>query len=106
MQTTSQLRRFHEPTEACFGITALALAGVLVISGCSASTGTSDGDEKPLTVGVLLPLTGSLAALGNEMYNGYKVAQAMINESGGINGQKSSTKLVMLRLLRCTLSRW
>ena len=41
-----------------------------------------------LKVGVVLPLTGNLSALGNEMNNGYLVAQELFNEAGGVNGRE------------------
>ncbi|WP_164737287.1 ABC transporter substrate-binding protein [Georgenia sp. SYP-B2076] len=73
-------------------------AGItLALAACSSSTGDRPGGgesgEDPITVGVLLPLTGSLSALGNEMYNGYKVAQAIINEQGGIDGRPIEFKV-------------
>ena len=41
-----------------------------------------------IRIGVLYPLTGSLALLGNENLDGAKVAMEMINEAGGISGKK------------------
>ena len=41
-----------------------------------------------IRVGVLYPLTGSLALLGNENLDGARIALDMINESGGILGKK------------------
>lgn len=66
----------------------LLLAGSLVA--CSSDSGGTGGGggEDTLTVGVLLPLTGSLSALGNEMNNGYLIAQDLFNEAGGANGKK------------------
>ncbi|WP_164737289.1 ABC transporter substrate-binding protein [Georgenia sp. SYP-B2076] len=70
----------------------------LILSACSgngagATDGNGGGDADAITVGVLLPLTGNLAALGNEMYNGYKVAQEIINEQGGIDGRPIEFKV-------------
>lgn len=73
------------------------LALVLLLVGCAAPSAPSSGsggasgegaggDE--LRIGVLLPLTGSLASLGNEMNNGYEIARQLINERGGINGRQ------------------
>lgn len=41
-----------------------------------------------IRIGVLYPLTGTLALLGNENLDGARVAQDMINEAGGILGKK------------------
>lgn len=75
------------------GLIALAAAGTLVLSACSG--GGDDGGqggggcgEGVITIGVLLPLTGPLSPLGNEMLNGYEIARAMINDAGGINGRQ------------------
>jgi len=65
----------------------MLLGTALTVAGCSpgdASAGSAKKD--PIVVGIILPLTGNLAALGNEMYNGYKVAQKTINDGGGIDG--------------------
>lgn len=52
-----------------------------------ASTGGSTTNAEPIRIGVLLPLTGPLSALGNEMNNGYEIARQWINANGGINGR-------------------
>lgn len=49
--------------------------------------------EAPINIGVILPLTGSLALGGKEMLNGYQVAQTMINKAGGVNGRKIVYKI-------------
>jgi len=76
-----------------FALAAVA-AGALVLSGCSAGSGPSGGDGKkaPITVGVLLPLTGSLSTLGIEMGNGYELAREMFNDAGGVDGRKIEFK--------------
>ncbi|MCK6210058.1 hypothetical protein KZX45_05820 [Georgenia sp. EYE_87] len=64
-------------------IVALGAGVALALAACSSGAGDEPdgaGGEDPITVGVLLPLTGSLSALGNEMFNGYKVAQELVNE--------------------------
>lgn len=73
---------------------------VFVLVGCAATPGaapevpaTSDSatggtsSAEPIRIGVLLPLTGSLASLGNEMNNGYEIARQWINANGGIDGR-------------------
>jgi branched-chain amino acid transport system substrate-binding protein len=79
------------------GTLSLVVGGALVLSACGApgaSTSSNDkSDASPITVGVLLPVTGSLAPLGNEMLNGYKVAQQMFNDAGGANGHPIELKI-------------
>ena len=39
-----------------------------------------------VTIGIPLPLSGNLKAFGTMMKNSFEMAQASINEAGGING--------------------
>lgn len=39
-------------------------------------------------VGVLLPLTGPLSSLGNDVNRGFELARDMVNANGGVNGEK------------------
>jgi branched-chain amino acid transport system substrate-binding protein len=41
----------------------------------------------PTRIGVLLPLTGPLASLGNDVYRGFLLARDFINQEGGVFGQ-------------------
>ncbi|MDO2934662.1 ABC transporter substrate-binding protein [Paeniglutamicibacter sulfureus] len=68
-----------------FLVGATALAAALVLSACGGSG--SANVSGAIKVGVVLPLTGNLSALGNEMNNGYLVAQELFNEAGGVNGR-------------------
>ena len=49
-------------------------------------TATREGDGE-LTIGTLLPITGSLAFLGPPEFAGVKLAIKEINENGGYNGK-------------------
>lgn len=49
------------------------------------ATGVARADIK---VGVLLPLTGPLASLGNDVNMGFELARDLINAQGGVNGEK------------------
>jgi hypothetical protein len=40
-----------------------------------------------VTIGIPLPLSGNLKAFGTMMKNSFEMAQASINETGGINGR-------------------
>ena len=58
--------------------------GLLTLTACQ--TGGS-GDEGPLKVGFIGPLTGDAAPCGVDMLNGTKMAVEEINTAGGVNGR-------------------
>ena len=63
----------------------LILVLALVATGCgNQQTSGSGGDSKDIKIGVLLPLTGALAKIGENNKNGYELAVKEINEKGGI----------------------
>ena len=55
------------------------------ITGCSKSSGT--GGSGPIRIGVLVPISGSEAYYGNDMYNAYQLAVDHINAAGGVLGR-------------------
>jgi branched-chain amino acid transport system substrate-binding protein len=68
-------------------------AAVLVLAACSSSnktssspTPTASGSGGALTIGTLLPQTGSLAFLGPPEIAGVQLAIKDINNAGGVNG--------------------
>lgn len=63
-------------------ITIVAVAGIFTIS-----CGKKDGDSK-IKVGVILPLTGSLAKFGEIEKKSFDMAVEEINAAGGVNGKK------------------
>lgn len=75
---------------------AVAVAGVVVLAltACSGSDGAGEGEtsgggsgsSEALTVGTLLPQTGSLAQLGPPEIAGVDLAVQEINEAGGVLG--------------------
>lgn len=76
-------------------VRAAALVGAvaLALTACSGNgeepEGTADpgeGSGEPLTIGTLLPVTGSLAQLGPPEIAGVDLAVAEINEAGGLFG--------------------
>lgn len=77
-------------------LASIAAAGVLVLAACGG--GDSDGDDGDsaaqseadgvLTIGSLLPQTGSLAFLGPPEFAGVDLAVAEINEAGGVLGEE------------------
>ena len=44
--------------------------------------------EDAVRLGVLLPLSGPLASLGNDVMRGFELAKNFINEDGGVFGQQ------------------
>jgi branched-chain amino acid transport system substrate-binding protein len=74
---------------------ALAAVAALALAACSTSEEPSGntgapapgGDGSALTIGSLLPQTGSLAFLGPPEIAGVDLAIKDINEAGGVNGQ-------------------
>ncbi|NEU30964.1 ABC transporter substrate-binding protein [bacterium LRH843] len=72
----------------------LSMVFILAV-GCSSNDTSKDSDSEDSTnntgeeikIGALYPLTGSLALLGNESYNGIKMVAEMVNENGGVNGK-------------------
>lgn len=71
------------------GWMALALTGVLTL-GLAACEGDDSGggaSDDPIKIGTSLPLTGEASQPGQAAEQGYKVWQAMVNESGGILGR-------------------
>lgn len=65
-----------------FRVAALSVALAVGLSG------TAFAQEGTVKIGIGLPLTGQIAFLGQQFLKGVKVAAAVINESGGINGSK------------------
>src|SRR5262249_19370211 len=63
---------------------ALALLGLL-------ATATAQAQQKPVRVGIFLPLTGPAAAGGAANKLGYEMAISEINAAGGIAGRKIET---------------
>ena len=67
-------------------VLALVLAFCLVTTGCSKKA--SAGDTGPIKIGVLVPISGSEAYYGNDMYNSYQLAVEHINAAGGVLGRQ------------------
>ncbi|WP_338833328.1 hypothetical protein MHLNE_22820 [Moorella humiferrea] len=69
----------------------LILAFTFLIVGCGTSKTVSEGGNKKgevkVEIGVIEPLTGSMAPLGNAEFEAIKMAIEMINEKGGVAGK-------------------
>lgn len=97
----------HPPLRAARAVRVTALIGAagLALAACGGDSGESGGDatssstsssssseaaaagDGTLTIGSLLPQTGSLAFLGPPEFTGVKLALQEINEAGGYNGK-------------------
>jgi neutral amino acid transport system substrate-binding protein len=65
-------------------------ASLLVLAACGSSSvgGASSSSGGTINLGLLGPLTGARATVGQGMVTGAQVAVSLINDSGGVNGQK------------------
>ena len=76
-----------------YRLAAIAAAGALVLAACGGSDDPKEDDapaakgDGVLTIGSLLPQTGSLAFLGPPEFAGVDLAIKDINEAGGVNGK-------------------
>jgi branched-chain amino acid transport system substrate-binding protein len=67
----------------------LALVMFIGVVGCAKeSSGGKSGSKDSQKVGVILPLSGPLAQLGNEVMRGFEVAKDVVNEQDGVLGSK------------------
>lgn len=73
-------------TKALSLVSSALLAASLAACG-TANQSTGSGNSGTVTVGLIVPLTGSLAESGQDMENGAKIAVQQINKAGGINGK-------------------
>ena len=67
-------------------VAAAAGMAVATLAGCGSSGSGSSGDT--ITLGMVVPLTGSSAAIGPYMQNGAQLAINEINDAGGVLGKK------------------
>ncbi len=65
---------------------ALSAAGAAALSTPFVRPATAQGDA--VRLGVLLPLSGPLASLGNDVMRGFELAKQLVNEEGGVFGQQ------------------
>lgn len=73
-------------------VTAAVVA--LVLTGCGGGgSGNSGSKNKPITIGISLPLTGDFSQPGGEAKRGYEVWRDMVNAHGGLLGRKVNLKI-------------
>ncbi len=94
---TAALARSRRLTRVAAG---LAVAALLV-TGCQqenpneAGSGGDSGDtDKPITIGISLPLTGDFSQPGSEAKRGYEVWRDMVNADGGMLGRQVELKII------------
>src|SRR5262250_2471977 len=66
---------------------AVLAALTLAAAGCSGSGAGGQASSGPVTVGVILPLSGPNAELGQPIMNGMEAARKLVNKEGGIGGR-------------------
>ncbi|MEV6984870.1 branched-chain amino acid ABC transporter substrate-binding protein [Sphaerisporangium sp. NPDC051017] len=78
-------------------IAAMLAAASLLTAGCGQGLldggSNSGGDEGPITLGMLIPQSGSEAAIGPYMQNAAQLAVDEINGKGGVLGRKLELKI-------------
>jgi branched-chain amino acid transport system substrate-binding protein len=74
---------------------AVAALVALVATGCQQKPSEVAGDsDKPIVIGISLPLTGDFSQPGGEAKRGYEVWQDMVNAKDGILGRQVELKIV------------
>jgi branched-chain amino acid transport system substrate-binding protein len=70
--------------------TAMLAAAVLAASACGAGKTASPGSGSlgPILIGVPVPLSGSYASAGTDIWRGAQLAAKAINSAGGVDGRK------------------
>lgn len=69
-------------------LAALCTLVTLGVAGHSFGQGSGGAGKAPITIGVLMALTGTYAALGTAEYEAIKLYADTVNTKGGINGHK------------------
>ncbi|HEU4348507.1 MAG TPA: amino acid ABC transporter substrate-binding protein [Actinoplanes sp.] len=77
-------------------VLATSLAAVLSLSACGSrpSERAATETDKPITIGISLPLTGDFSQPGGEAKRGYEVWASQINAAGGLLGRPVQLKIV------------
>ncbi len=72
---------------ACSSGTQTQSSGETASSQASSSASEESSSEEPLKIGAIYPLTGSVAAIGQNCKNGIDMAVDEVNAAGGVNGR-------------------
>ena len=68
-------------------IRTLAATGAALLALSACGSGGAGGADDEIVVGVVIPLSGATASVGESIRHGYEMAEAEINKAGGIDGQ-------------------
>jgi len=68
-------------------IITVSLIVLALLSSCNGSSGGS-GDNSPIKIGLVAPMSGGSSIMGVSQQNGYLLAIGEINDAGGINGRE------------------
>lgn len=68
-------------------LTRRTFTGALSGAAAALAVPAAFAQKDPVRIGVLLPLTGPLATLGNDVYRGFQLAQEWVNAAGGVFGR-------------------
>ena len=68
------------------GVGVFAVSG-LALTGCSTGGNDSQGGKKPITIGVIVPLSGAAGPNGGHVLAGIETQAEIINNAGGIDGR-------------------
>ena len=77
-------------------VLAASLAAVVSLGACGSrpSEQAASDTDKPITIGISLPLTGDFSQPGGEAKRGYEVWASQINAAGGLLGRQVQLKIV------------
>lgn len=68
-------------------VTRRSFTGALGGAAASMAAPMVFAQQEPVRIGVLLPLSGPLATLGNDVFRGFQLAQEWANAAGGVYGR-------------------
>ena len=77
-------------------VLAASLAAIVSLSACGSrpSEQAAQDTDKPITIGISLPLTGDFSQPGGEAKRGYEIWANQINAAGGLLGRQVQLKIV------------
>jgi branched-chain amino acid transport system substrate-binding protein len=88
-------RPWSKPRNSGKWAVAVAAVVALVTTGCQQKpSDVAGGTDKPIVIGISLPLTGDFSQPGGEAKRGYEVWRDMVNANGGILGRQVELKIM------------
>ncbi len=74
--------------QAGFKLVVVGGVGSIVLAACGGSSSSSSSSSQPISVGVVAPISGSLADAGTDIVNAAQLAASQANASGGVLGRQ------------------